>query len=434
MNTLVKKNWEEVKHTIKKSNKVFFELIENIAPNNKLSIYLAEYSYGEQIGKKNIVYIPDNKGGTHVLGDRDTPNDVLQDLDYGKNSFPLGIIIENHCEWYYQDEVSHDNYPFAIQGEGTIFNQQIIFKEDITIENNIISVCAGAKSIFMLPYIGCQTNHDRLVNRFNLSIPAPKRHQDHSNLFRMLLSSDNIVHDWTSKILFFSQEWIGEIRTNKNWLPVKHYFSENLRKKLASNIYNSFYNDLFSMTEKINYFRPTPYLIDTSKYIFSIAMGQGIGYQPAINNKLLPLEKIQNIYQNIYQVSYTPTIMVPGILNNENNSMYYSLQLPSTKINTFKKGLNNSTYRELIALKNILFSYKSDFASSKSKCYKNDLYWACINTKFEFYHNKALNNKDGISHSVKIEHDDFRFKHSYMGKSNFSANAKFFRGCIKISR
>lgn len=433
MSKIYKTDWNTVKHAIKHSNRLFYELIERMSPQNHLSLYLAEYSYGDLLGSKKDVYLPDDSGQLYILGSKDTPAEIMRDLGYGKNSFPLGIILENYCEWFYQDESSKENFPFAIQGEGTIFNQQIIFDEEMTVENNTISVSSGAKSLFMLPYIGSQSNHERIKTALNVSLPAPKATSEHYDLFREILTSSS-SSSWVSRVIYFSEDWIQLIRNHEQWLPVKYFFSENLRKRFSSDLYNAFYNDLFLTTESINRFRPTPFLVDTAKYVFSIAMGQGLGFKPATDNKLLPVTSIQNAYIDHYQLPYTPTIMVPGILEDKNDSIYYSLQHPSTKINTFKITMNNSTYRELVALKGILMSYKNNFLTEQSHCYGSELHHACRNIDLEFYHNKPSDNSNGILNSKNIVTSDERFKYSATADSLFSADARFLRGCIKLSR
>src|SRR3990167_5276633 len=351
MNKITKTNWVEIKHVIKKVNQNFFDLVESISPANDMPLYLASYSYGTPLGIKNNFYLPNNHGGLSVLGKDNHTDDIHADLSYGQNSAPLGMIVENFCECCYFNELTKENYPFSILSEGSIFNQRIIFNTDISIENNAISAFAGAKSLFMLPYIGCQIHHERLKNKLNLSLPPPKSPAEHSGLFKEIITQQNITAGWLSQIVLFSQQWIEQIRDNSAWLPLKYFFSENLRKRSTSDLYNSFHNDLFMVTESANRYRPTPFLVDTAKYLFNIIKGKGLGFKPATDNKLLPLKPIQEAYSVYYQLPYTPTIMVPSVLE-DNDSVYYSLQQPSTKINTFKIRMNNSTYRELLALKN----------------------------------------------------------------------------------
>ncbi|KTD82153.1 hypothetical protein [Legionella waltersii] len=434
MDSLKKIVWNDIKHKILCVNKRFYDLIENTNSNLIMPLYLAEYSYGELLGSKKEVYLPNNSSEYIVLGSNKTPNEIMRDLAYGMNSFPLGMILNNFCEWYSIDDTEGEVYPFAIQGPGTIFNQQIIFNEDMSVENNTISVSSGAKSAFMLPYVGSKKHHERIRNHYSLSSSPPKNRYEHSNLFKELINSRQIKQSWYSQILFFSEEWINEIRHNEKWLPVKFFFSENLRKRFSTDLYRSLYSYSFLTTGKVNKYRPTPYLIDSAKYIISIAMGQGIGFAPAIDNRHLPLEFIQEAYTQHYQLDYTPTVMIPSMLDSSNDSVYYSLQIPSTKISSFKIQMNNSTYVELIALKDIIFAYQKEFQSNTYRYEGSDVFNACNTVDIEFYHNKPTDNSQGIKHSLDIYNSDKRFSIAYIKELGFSADAKFFRGCIKISK
>ena len=433
MNKIIKTNWTGIKHIIKKVNQHFFDLVEAISPDNDMPLYLANYSYGSPLGIKNNFYLPNNHGGLSILGKEKHTDEIHADLSYGQHSAPLGMIVDNFCECCYFNEFTKENYPFAVLAEGNIFNQQIIFNDDISIENNAISAFSGAKSLFMLPYIGCQTHHERLKNKFNLTSLAPKAPSEHYELFKEIIARQEISECWSSQIVIFSQQWIEQFKNNSDWLPLKYFFSENLRKRSSSDLYNSFNNDLFMAIENANRYRPTPFLVDTAKYLFSIFMGKGIGFKPAIDNKLLPLKPLQEAYSEYYQLPYTPTIMVPGVLEG-NDSIYYSLQQPSTKINTFKIRMNNSTYRELVALKNILMSFLENFTSEFGLCYGGDLYYACKDVTLEFFHNKPSDTADNIKNSKELLSLDSRYGFSLSKPGVFSADAKFFRGCIKISR
>lgn len=437
MDTVQKIHWNEIKHIVKNINLEFFNLLEEISNTHELPFYLAKYKYGSLIGKKRDVYLPDNSGDLYILGKKNLSCELSRALEYGSKSLPLGMILNNYCEWFYHQDSTGNSFPFAIQGKGTIFNQQIIFNEEQSVENNTISVSAGAKSVFMLPYIGCQVQHERIKNKYGIKLLAPKSWIEHYEIFKEIISNSHIKNNWSADILFFSKDWVDLIREDPKWIKVKLWFSENLRKRYVLNIHNSFYNKLFIMNESVNKYRPTPFLIDNAKFIFNIILGKGIGFKPSVNNDFLPLKLIQEAYAEYYQLAYTPTIMVPGNLEcvGNNNAIYYSLQQPSSMINTFKITMNNSTYKELVVLKEIIHSYLKSFLSKDSDCYGSHLYNACKNIKIDFFHNKPTNIQDNILHSSSIIESDDRFNFLYENRQvTSSLDAKFFRGCIKITK
>lgn len=426
MNSIKKSYWSECQTLIQNSSPEFHKLLSAVDPSDEMPIYIASYKYGETIGSKTKVFLPDSKSGTYLLGSSDTPNYIQRDLGYGMHSFPLGMIISNHCEWYYDDDDEiGTTYPFVIQGRGAIFNKHIVFQEDECVENSTLSVSSGSRSAFMLANIGSRINHDRLRESYDIQESPPKHHSEHFNIFKTITDNSN----WHTTLLFFSKKWIDEIKKNQEWVHIKLYLSEQMREKQGRDLFNLSHNNLFMSAKKVNKFRPTPFLVDTAKIIFNIALNQGCAHSPAIDNSKLPLSEIQQVYREIYELKYNPTVMIPSTLNQADKIVYYSLQIPSTKINTFKIKLNNSTIKELDALKDILLSYISEFTDPQSRCYGSPLYNACLNVNFDFYHNAPT--IKGIKISDELQSDS-RFMFSTTPNGEFARDGKFFRGCIKI--
>ena len=433
INQLTKTNWHSIKTQIQNVNPTFYELIESLTPIPDLPLYLANYGFGAAISHKNIFSLPNQQGTLTPLSRASFPEDVFNDLNYGSASSPLGIVLNNTCEECYQDDRAGQYYSISIQDEGTIFNQEIIFNENSHQKKGPIATFAGAKSLFMLPYIGCQTRHSRLANAFQCVGSAPKLPNEHGEFFTELITHCAKISQWSATLLFFSHAWVEKIKNDPKWILIKLYFSENQRQKLEADIYNKHYNDLFMRVHTVNRYKPTPYLVDTAKYIFRIIMKKGIGFKPATNEKMLPLRCIQEAYDEYYQLAYTPTIMIPGLLAQQDIT-YYSLQQPSQKINTYKNKMNNSTYRELVALKKILLAYLDYFQTQEASYYDGELYQACREISFDFFHNKPSDPDDQIRPSSEIITADSRYAFSFGAAKSFSIDAKFFRGCIQLTR
>ena len=433
INQLTKTNWHSIKAKIQTVNPAFYELIESLAPTCDLPLYLADYGFGAAILHNNIFSLPNQQGKIAPLSRGSFSEEIFNDLSYGNDNSPLGMVLNNTCEECYQDNRTRQYYPLIIQDEGTIFNQEIIFNENLPQKNAPIAIFSGAKSLFMLPYIGCQTRHSRLANAFQCVGPAPKLPNEHGEFFTELITHCAKISQWSATLLFFSHQWVEKIKNDPKWILIKLYFSENQRQKLEADIYNKYYNDLFMRVNTVNRYKPTPYLVDTAKYIFRIIMKKGIGFKPATNEKILPLRCIQEAYDEYYQLAYTPTIMIPGLLEQQ-DSVYYSLQQPSQKINTYKNKMNNSTYRELVALKKILLAYLDYFRTQEESYYGGELYQTCSNISFDFFHNKPSDPSDQIKPSSAIITTDPRYAFSFGTPKSFSIDAKFFRGCIQLTR
>ncbi|HAT2079967.1 hypothetical protein [Legionella pneumophila] len=434
MNKICKVSWKEIKSKVLAVNPAIYAVIEQVIPDNEnIPFFLAKYDYGEHFGIKNQAYLPTSSGIVAAIDSKHTDSELFTHLGYGKESLPLGMILDKFCEWHYIGE-NNRIFPDCVQGPGAIFNMQVVFDEDKTVENNVLSVSAGTLSAFLLPNIGCKRKHSKIQKQFNVSVQAPKSPYEHHQIFKEIFQNKSIHSDWKSEILYFSEQFVNEVKYNEKWLKLKLFFSEALRKKLTQNTYDASCYELFLSAKKINRFRPTPFIMDTAKYIFNICMGSGIGVKPAINEQFIPIHDIQNIYHEFYGLEYTPTVMVPSALNEENDSVYFPLQCPFAKINTFKTNQSNSTLTELETLKNVILAYQEEFTDEYSDAFGSPLYHVSKNTNFSFYHYQSVNN-NGIRHPQALLEMDEGFSFSYCPKPTvFSSDAKLFRGCVRLSR
>ncbi|WP_367607897.1 hypothetical protein [Legionella sp. W05-934-2] len=430
MNQIRKVSWDEVKTKVREISPSFYEEVERISPPKSIPFYLAKYDFGEHFGMNKYAYLPTETGQVEKIDSTKTNNEIYQHLGYGKHSSPLGMIIDKYCEWHYFGDENRI-YPDCVQGPGAIFNMQIIFNEAQTVDNNVLSASSGALSSFLLPNIGCRRKHARIQKYFKVSAETPKSPYEHHLIFREILKSNS--SKWQSEILYFSEQFIDAVKHNEHWLRLKLYFSEALRKKLTQNTYDSSCNDLFLSAKRVNRYRPTPFLMDTAKYIFNICMGSGLGVKPAVDEQYFPVSEIQKIYHECYGLEYTPTIMVPSSLNQQPDSVYYPLQCPFSKINTFKTNQSNSTITELERLSNVLLAYQEEFTEESGPAFGSFLHHVSKNTKFNFYHYQS-NDTDNILNSHLLKDEDKRFSTSYCQESTeFAGDAKFFRGCVKIA-
>ncbi|STX50960.1 Uncharacterised protein [Legionella busanensis] len=431
MNRIKRVFWEEVKNKVKIVNPAIYEVLEQLQLDNNIPFFLANYQFGAHFGVKNHAYLPTNSGQLAKIGSSAIDNELNTHLGYGKDSLPLGMILDKYCEWHYFGE-NERIFPEYVQGPGAIFNMKIIFDEDKTVDNNILSVSSGALSSYLLPNIGCARKHGQIQKYFKTTTPAPKSPYEHYQVFKEII--DNEGSSWCSEVLYFSKSFIDKVKNDEHWLKLKLYFSEALRKKIIRDTFDMSSNNLFLNAKKVNRFRPTPFIIDTAKYIFNICMGPGIGAKPANDEQYLPLKTIQHAYAECYGLVYTPTVMVPASLNGCKDMIYYPLQCPFTNINTFKSNQSKSTLTELETLKNVLHAYQEEFTAENSDAYGSPLYHLSKELKFTFYHYQA-NEQHSIRGPAELLEQDQRFLFSYSQNSTtFSADAKLFRGCVQLSR
>ncbi|MBV9575868.1 MAG: hypothetical protein JO149_04520, partial [Gammaproteobacteria bacterium] len=81
---------------------------------------------------------------------------------YGKSSAPMGLLLEKTLEYYVDLKELNITVPWKIFSPGTFFPLTRLFHNPasrIYSPNGILSSVSGGRSVFMLPKIGCLTNH-----------------------------------------------------------------------------------------------------------------------------------------------------------------------------------------------------------------------------------------------------------------------------------
>lgn len=409
MSTLQMAAWSEIREKVKAVNLSLFELIEAVDPQ-KIPFYVGTYPYGEQFATPSTII----------------SSGVLTNIPL----FPAGIILEKVCEWHCIGE-DGKIYPESILLPGDIFNSPLLFNQSTQQEKHLF-LSAGSLSAFMLPNIGCRNKHDRLKKTFNLTRDAPKNPYEHYLIFKELAKNQDEA--WQCTILYFSQDFIKVMQNNmsETWVKLKLYFSEILRDQLMKKMHAMACYDILASSTKINRYRPAPFIIDTAKYIFKMSLGAALGVKPATDEQYLPLQKIQNSYSDYYELPYTPTVLIPALLQ-KNDAVYYALQRPLAKINAFKTNAK-SLLNELQLLKNVLLAYQSELKEEKNAPTEHPLYLASNQTIFDFYHYQSKE-AGSIKDAYTLQKEDQRFNFAFCTHTKaFAHDAKLFRGCIKLCK
>src|SRR5579872_4877608 len=116
-------------------------------------------------------FIPKAEGGEYRISDLEAPKDVMKYLGYGKDSLPFGMVLEKELEYFIDLKHEGITIPWAIYSPGTFFPfSRILSKKHnrIYAPNGVLSTTSGTRSVFMLPNIGCATNHSNLQRDFNV--------------------------------------------------------------------------------------------------------------------------------------------------------------------------------------------------------------------------------------------------------------------------
>lgn len=441
MDELQKIYWDNIKHQIRKVDNEFARLVDEISPDEEYPLYLSSYKYGETIGDNLGTILKNKDGEIYRLGDQATPKDIFENLGYGISNSPLMMILDKKFEWYIFDQPNQRSFPIYIEGPGFFIGTRQLLSEKKSktyISSSIMSCTAGTRSAFMLPNIGNQKNHMALQRQLGVSGSPPKEMQDHWEIFKEIYSSSN--KNWQAKIIFFSKKWVESLKSDPKWIYLQRYLIEKIIKSWEHDKNYFFYNFAFSSAHTKKNIIKNTYLNETAKHILGIAIGANLGFKPSTDDQSLPLNTIQHAYKKIYQLKHNPVLLEPSKFDincKEQLPIYYSLQRPivcslEKQTKTEPRALVNLHY-----LNRMLSKYLEAFSSKDSTdCYSGtSLQEIAEKINFTYYHHSPKDTENPIQSSAKIEKEDSRFSISKLDQldTDFPSDARFFRGCIKIS-
>jgi len=440
---LVKTNWNKIRSRVSKVEPQFTALVDELEPDNSFPIFLAYFPYGAVEADTQSSYLPKCKGGYYRLLDKNTPKEITKNLGYGKDSSPLGMVLEKELEVFIDLKSEGITIPWLMYKPGKFFPFARILSQKshrTYSPNGLLSATAGARSAFMLPNIGCSINHSNLQRDFNVQSPPPKNLYEHWNVFREIINSQIIDCDWRCCVMYFSEKWVTKLHSDKAWQPLKQYLLElawNQNEYERNRIY---YDIIFSLIKKKRNLKPNPYLADTARHLFTTALGNSPGYSPALEENALPLKDLQKAFVDSYGLKkYKPVIMQPShfIFEESNQPIYYSLQHPSTHIFSPKSREVSNTLTEMRELVHIMKIFIEELAQDNSICADTILGKISNEIKLSYYHNK-VDRHNLITHTSKLPDSDKRFNYIHPSikdlNGNFACDAPFVRGCISISR
>jgi hypothetical protein len=439
---LVKTYWENVRHRVSKAAPEFAKIVDGLSPNKSFPLYLAYYPYGDLKGDTISPFLPKINGGNYRLSDENIPKDVRNDLGYGSTSSPFGMLLEKQLEYFIDLKHLGITIPWQVITPGSFFPLSCILLINSNRNyspNGILTAVSGGRSVFMLPKIGCFTNHQMLQRDYNVQSPPPKLLYDHWNIFKEIINSNTTKKKWQSCVVYFSQKWVDKIHNDKAWHPLKKLLLELGWKKYEYERNHLYYNFAYSLIQNSRNLKPNPYLADTVSHLLTIAVGAVPGYAPACDNDLLPLDALQEAFVESYgQKKYIPTIMAPTHFHLENRKahpVYYSLQSPTTLSFSPKSRKLSSTIFEIRELKHLVDIFTNELAKEKNILSDTIICEAAKNVAFNFYHNN-IDRHNLIEQSENLIHHDERFsaKHAFKSADNsiFACDSPFVRGCISI--
>jgi hypothetical protein len=402
-------------------------------------LYLAYYPYGDVDGDTESSFFPDLNGSYYRITDKNAPKDVVSHLGYSANNTPLAMVLDKQIESFIDLNKINVCIPWFIYTPGKMFPLTRVLKtrnNRIYAPNGILSSVAGSRSAFMLPNIGCATNHSNLQREFNVRKQPPKSPYEHWEIFKEIINCPSVNSNWRCCVMYFSEKWLDKIMTDHAWSELNKYLYETAWQQFIYEINRDTYDMIFSVIQQHRNLKPNPYLADTAKHLFATAIGAAPGYAPAINDDSLPISLLQKAYAEIYGLKkYIPTIMQPTYFNFEASKypVYYSLQNPATHVFSPKSRETSSTLYEMRELEYVMQIFAEELSKKDSMCSDTIMGSAAREVKFDYYHNKS--DRHGIislsDEIIKLD-DRFSFSSTHNSQAVFASDSPFLRGCISI--
>lgn len=439
---LVRVYWQDVRDRVEKVAPTLAKIIDDLKPGKTLPLYLAYYPYGALIADSEAFYLPREEGiNGFTLNDPKVPRELIEELGYAKDSLPMGIVLEKKIEYSIELKDEEMTMSWSVYRPGSFFPfSRILSKKSqrVYTPNGLLTLYSGIKSSLMLPNIGCATQHAGLQRDFNIQSSVPKSLYQHSNIFKEIVNSPAAECKWRSCMLYFSAKWIEELHHNKAWMGLKMYLHELAWYFFEYQRNRAFYDINFSIIQDRKHLKPNPYLTDTARHLFAIAVGAAPGFVPATTDEGLPLSLLQQVYIESYGLKkYFPTIMQATHYKFERDKLpiYYSLKHPSIYIFSPKSRKVFSTLVEMRELEHIMRVFTEEWSKDNETCSDTIMSKTARQVEFNYFHNE--NDRHLILQpSAAIPNLDERFimsksryRSSQMG---FASDSPFVRGCVSI--
>lgn len=447
--SLVQVYWPEVRRYVAKINPIFTELVDKLNFDSKeFPLYIARYPYGASLGGGKGAILPTEEGNLCRLLDIHFSNEIMRNLGYGKNSLPLGLVLDKQMEYCLDLKDQKLTLPMKVYKPGEFFSLNGTLRQQRkyngysvhSLSNSFFSSFAGARSALMLPNITAKANHQRLKYKLKIDHGIPKCLYEHGTLFKAIANSEALKCHWKMELLYFSESWKKSINENSDWSKIRIYLEDCLYNVSAFEKDHVFYSFLFSLLQQDTGIKSCPFLTDTAHWLFTIASGTVPAYAPATDNEIIPLSTLQYAYSYIYQLEeYLPIIMIPEHFSlNTGLPLYYPLKYPSMPRFPIRSRKSATTLADMRGLDELLNIFEKIFAQ------QNNLYYSTIlgeiSRKISFTPFHCDYDKEKIVKSTKeLPNTDNRFnitayKLAQKDNPTFPGDASFLKGCIKIQK
>jgi len=436
--TLSKATWQDIAKIAKTVNPELAGIINKISPDSEHWLAKVSYPYGELIMKRSVLWLPNDKGDVVPITDSSLDSTIKEGLSYNLNSNPVSLVVKNSFEIF----LPLDDRTIPLSGlitPGTAFGAWRILNPGKA-ENPafIWDMTSGARSVFMMPKITETLRHNNLKNNYDINEDVPRSLIRHWDVFKSLANSKEFRQEWHSEIVYFSSKWFTHL-DDPEWADFYNYFKKSSWG--ASEFWRNqpIYNLIFSLILNEYEGRPSPYAMDTAKYLVHMAMGALPGLAPARDSLAGPFEEIQRIYTEDYGLSYAPTILQPTVFDMKNQNttpVYYSLNFPNALEFKPNKRQKTNLINDLREIKSLMVRYEKELTTDKFNVDHTTLSDVFKLTRFDYFHTASSGKaSDKIRNSVEMIKEDPALRTTISGDeyNDYPNKVLFLNGCVRLS-
>jgi hypothetical protein len=421
-----KVSWFDVREEVFKLNPELATIIDGLSPDANYGLYRAHYAFGQFLLERGQFNLPDKDG--QCLSLANFCSTIQEDLAYNPSN-PCMLVLNSSFEIY--TNIYDQILPFRMCNKGSLFGLWATLDKTISYHHeHLWSVTAGARSVFMLPSISDASSHQKLQKALAKRVFKPHGLSDHWRTFVDITQSQELSCDWDAQVLIFSKSWFKHVDDSK-W---QNFYNTLYQQAwLASKSWrDQFILDLiFSVAQNRGNLKPDPYLSDTVKNLFFVAMGASPSFGFAADEEALPVSIIQEVYKEHYQLkNYAPLILNCQHFDGT-NPLYYSIQMPTSLEFSPKSRRITSAMEKLREMQHIantvIDEIKSGHLTDERSLFVNLL----DSVDFNFFHTEQDKHKELFLAAEILQRDDL-LNQMVADLDEIAKNSNFFRGCVQI--
>lgn len=414
-------------------NSKLAQSIDDISPNEDYKIYEAVYDFGNEIIKDGRLFIPSKNGKLVPLNSAEVSSTLQEQLGYNLGTNPVSVILSGSAEIFMAIN-SHTIPLYGLIPPGKILSTWKVLSTFPSMGPAFLwDMTAGARSCFMLSKISKEIAYNKLVKEFGLIADKPSGILDHWKIFKEIANHPSLGKPWKTKILFFSKKWFDHIH-DKAFLPFKNCLFDAAWE--GSNFWRHqfIWNLAFSLIEKKLNLKTPPYIEKNIKHLLSVGVGALPAYAPSIDDIAGPMERLKQVFSQVYGLSYQPIIMQPCHFSmHEDRSVYYSLQYPNTIEFSIKSRADSSKVTDLVQTKNLLNKHLSNLITNDLHIESTPFYDLPSLVEYSYFHTEYASYQ-GIRNPKEIYLEDKYFQIPIDQGQLFPYSSAFLRGCVRVSK